>query len=58
MASGVLPASQQGILQELVSFPLSAAFPERAKGFCNCLQQPLCALDLGKQTIENLQSCS
>jgi hypothetical protein len=46
MARGFLPASQQGILQTLVSFPISAAFPELAEGFCNCRQQTLCALDI------------
>jgi hypothetical protein len=46
MASGVLPARQQGILQTLVSLPISAALQECANGFCNCWQQPLCALDI------------
>jgi hypothetical protein len=46
MARGFLPASQQGILQTLISFPISAAFPELAEGFCNCRQRSLSTLDI------------
>jgi len=46
MASGVLPARQQGILQALVFFPVSAALQECAGGFCDCRQQPPCTLDI------------
>jgi len=44
MASGVLPARQQGILQTLVAFLVSASFPERAEGRYHCWQQAPCTL--------------
>jgi hypothetical protein len=46
MASGVQPASQQGILQKLISFPISASFPERDGGLYHCRQLPPCTPDI------------
>jgi len=58
MARGVLPASQQGILQALVSFPVSVSFLERAEGLYHCRQKVHCTFNLLRPHLANNYSAT